>query len=122
MSSAKLRNPYEKQSRDVAMLLNRTGKAKQLYGIERIVLLGLAVLLMGMPSMIVRWLAGKSGIRSRKIGVDAYVVFKPTLLIVLLWTGSATHLWALAVAALFFVRISGHVDHLFRRMSITHFG
>lgn len=77
-----LQNPYCRQIEIIKDIWN-----SELFGIERCFLLFLALFLMAMPGMVVRWLGGKAGYFWRKIAVDFWVLLKPTAWIAVLYIG-----------------------------------
>jgi hypothetical protein len=102
-------NPYAKQLRDVSMLWHRKDKGKDLFGIERATLIALSLFVMAMPTMALRWLSGLAGLRARKIAIEFYAVFKPILLILLLWAGFSSRFWAFCIAILFVVDLYAYL-------------
>ena len=102
-------NPYLKQLDDISMLWRQKGKAQHIYGIERLILIGLAVFLMAMPTMALRWFAGRFGLRRRKNAIEVYAVLKPVLLIFVLWSGLAMRGWVCGLAILFVFDLYGYL-------------
>jgi hypothetical protein len=94
---AKPGNPYRKQCETIRRLWQRD--KEELFGIERWVLLGLAVGLLLLPAMLVRLVGGWFGYRGRKLAIDAWAVGKPTALLALLLLRLSWSPWV-AVAAL----------------------
>lgn len=96
-----LGNPYKKQLRDLSILWNLTGKAKDIYGIERFFLILLSAFLMLMPTMFVRWIFGLWGLHKRKVGIELYALAKPVILLLILGTGTRLGIFGAVVAIVF---------------------
>lgn len=111
-------NPYKKHIGDMRYLWRREGPAEDIYGIERFVLLALCAVLLVMPTMALRWLGGLYSLHGRKIVIEMYAITKPVALLIVLWTGLASHGVAALVTILFLVDL---FSYLFGIMLLREF-
>ena len=102
-------NPYKKQLTDIQSIWARTGKGKNLYGVERWALLTLSAFLMLMPTMLLRWLAGLRGVHARKVAIDIYATAKAALMVLILQRHLWPYRWAPVVASLFLIDLFAYL-------------
>ena len=76
---------------------------KTLFGLERWVMLSLAVIRFVLPSMIINTLAGRFAFPRNKVVVDVYCLLKVLTLLLILRTGSGSTTWAFIIAFLLLV-------------------
>lgn len=110
--------PYRKQWRTVQHIVHGEGRAKRLFGIERLFLLAVCLGLLVMPAMIARGLGQIFGEHGRRIAMELYALAKPALLLGVLFSGNfSSPVWAgIAGIALLDLYIS-----LFAMVFLQHF-
>ena len=105
-------NPYRKQFGDVQMLWHKRDEGKNVFGVERFVLLFLSIALMLMPTMLVRWLSGLGGYAARKIAMDLWTLFKPSYLLCVLVSGWWSHTWSVWLTGILLVDLLLYISGL----------
>lgn len=92
--SAAFAVPYRKQWATLHHIVFQEGRAKSLFGIERVFLAFVCAALLVMPAMPVRGLGQMFGEHGRRIAMELYAIGKPLLLLAVLFSGHfASALW-----------------------------
>jgi hypothetical protein len=102
-------NAYKKQTKILKEIVQRKGRATDLFGIEHLVVMVLCAWLMLMPAMFVRWYWGRKGYFSRKIAVEVYAIAKPAVLGGLLLWARSYPLLSIAVAVFFLLDLYSYL-------------
>jgi len=90
------------------MLFERRDKAKDIFGIERWVMIVHSASMMFLPAMFIRWIFGRRNYAGRKYGIEGWALYKPLLFYIFLingywWTQNwVCWLVALLLADMFF--------------------
>lgn len=91
--------PYRKQWMMLRHIVFREGRAKTLFGVERIFLIGISAALLVMPAMVVRGVGQLFGEHGRRIAMELYAIGKPVLLLGILFGGLFLSPICMALAA-----------------------
>lgn len=83
--------PYRRQWQTLQHIRQGEGRAKRLFGVERLFLMGICLALLGLPAMAVRGLGQTFGEKGRRIAVELYAFGKPLLLVAFLFAGWSSH-------------------------------
>lgn len=78
------RNPYKVQAENIRKLWRHEDPVSQIFGIEWLWMMILAVVVFMLPITAIRWIAGLLGLKNRKVAIEAYAIVKPIFLICLL--------------------------------------
>lgn len=105
-------NPYVRQAQHIVHLWHRREMGLHIRGIERLVLIAHAALLMVMPSTALRWLGflgERRGWHTYQPFTEAYAVAKPAVLVFILAGGWAAQSWALFLDVLLTVDLNAYL-------------
>lgn len=92
--------PYRKQWQTFRHIVRSEGRAKNLFGIERLFLMWVCLGLLSMPAMVVRGLGQVFGERGRRLAMEYYAIGKPLFLAWVLFSGRFCLLPWMSVSAL----------------------
>src|ERR1043165_5299128 len=92
MNSLANKNPprpaYGRHLRILSDITRCHGTAADLFGLEWVFVLMVGVALLLMPAMVVREVSGRFGYLARKRAIEAWAIFKPAALVILLYCGA----------------------------------
>jgi len=99
------RNAYIKQIGHIKKLW----KDKECFGLERCVMLFLAIFQLILPAIFIRWLAGLLGWKARKVAIEIYVIFKPIILFIILKMGFGKSKIAFIIVIIFLIDLYSYL-------------